>query len=436
MTFLFLSTFLFYPVFLYFILSALKVNIRELNLSNIIVFFLILFSYIGIVVLYFELDSYRFKLGVNDKEIITRMLLYSIYGSISLIAGLHILPKRHTFYKINTYKYNKFRIEKIMLFIFILCISTLVYFINSLDTIVLFASITGQNEDLILARSNMTNNYTGISYGWVRFILHDLLMFVSLFFWSNYKINGRRRTLTWIITIACVVSLLLTGQKAPIVWYLLAVVICIRLSTFRPDINVKALVWIFGIVIVILSAAYFLFMRQDSWSSILASIFSRAFAGSIMPAYFHLKYIPSELPYLLGRTMPNPLGILPFEPIEITKVLHDMVFPKYAQLGIQGSMPTVYWVDIFANFGPIAIGPISLIIGFYISLVDRFFRPEKSNPLEISFYVLLIFWFNDISVTTHWIIFVNVKLWFLISLYFTIKAIMRMKVLQHSSLPH
>ena len=142
------------------------------------------------------------------------------------------------------------------------------------------------------------------------------------------------------------------------------------------------------------------------------NIFSRAFSGSIAPMYFHYEYIPEYRNYLLGATMPNPGSILPFKPIELSKEINTWIFSRSSN--IVGSSPTGFWAEAYANFSYIGVVIISFFLGFYISIIGFFALKSLKNPIMLAFYIWLIFWMKDISVTTFWIAIINVKLYLVV----------------------
>ena len=66
---------------------------------------------------------------------------------------------------------------------------------------------------------------------------------------------------------------------------------------------------------------------------------------------------------------------------------------------IQGSMPTVFWGEAYANFGPIGIIFFSFFIAFFLKCVDNYFDVKMLSSLGLALYIWIIFHFKDLSVT-------------------------------------
>lgn len=142
---------------------------------------------------------------------------------------------------------------------------------------------------------------------------------------------------------------------------------------------------------------YQYFMGAEDISDALGRIFSRIFAGSITPAYFYLEYFPDVGGYLYGATIPNPGGILPYAPVRYTVDVMNWVFPSLAARGIVGSMPTVFWGESYANFGPFGILAIAFLMGLIISKINSYILGMKLNGVVVGFYVWTILEIKNIS---------------------------------------
>ncbi|MBF4349498.1 oligosaccharide repeat unit polymerase, partial [Vibrio anguillarum] len=103
--------------------------------------------------------------------------------------------------------------------------------------------------------------------------------------------------------------------------------------------------------------------------------------------------------YLLGRSFPNPGGLMPYEPYRYTIEVMNWLFPDLVETGVVGTAPTVFWGEAYANFGPLGIPIVAFIIGCLIALVSYLVSKLEINPLTIGFFVWLILIFKDLSVT-------------------------------------
>ena len=98
--------------------------------------------------------------------------------------------------------------------------------------------------------------------------------------------------------------------------------------------------------------------------------------------------------------MTNPGGILPFENFNLTQEVMSWYNSREFKAGIVGSMPTIYWGEIFANFGTIGVLVIPFFLGFFLSLIDSTIKRFENNSITIAFYVWIIIHYQYLSVTS------------------------------------
>jgi hypothetical protein len=122
----------------------------------------------------------------------------------------------------------------------------------------------------------------------------------------------------------------------------------------------------------------------------LSSVLSRAFSGSIAPAYFYLEYVPAHHGYFWGSTISNIGGIFPYEPVRYTVEIMNWRFPELAREGIVGSMPTVFWGEAYLNFGVVAIPVIGFMMGIMVAVVSYLVSKIELTPLSLALTVWII----------------------------------------------
>ena len=91
--------------------------------------------------------------------------------------------------------------------------------------------------------------------------------------------------------------------------------------------------------------------------------------------------------YLLGRSFPNPGGLLPFEPFKLTVEIMDWKHPSLASKGIVGTAPTVYWGEMYANFGWLGIIIPPFFVGFYLHILSNLISKIENSPIKFGFLV-------------------------------------------------
>ena len=141
----------------------------------------------------------------------------------------------------------------------------------------------------------------------------------------------------------CVFSLTMASQKAPVIWYFAGLFFVHLIINNKGKIPIRGSLKLAFVGLSILVCFYIVFMGVESPLKALTSIFSRAFGGSLGSAYFYLEYFPHEHDFLLGQSIKNPGGILPYQPFEITKELMNWRSSGLQEKNIIGSSPAVFW---------------------------------------------------------------------------------------------
>jgi hypothetical protein len=188
-------------------------------------------------------------------------------------------------------------------------------------------------------------------------------------------------------------------EKAPFAWLLIGLFMVYFLVKKDGIIPFRKLVPFALLLVSLFMASYIYFMGSRDLGSALWSVFSRAFAGSISPAYFYLEFFPTHQDYLLGRTFPNPGGFMPYEPYRYTIEVMNWRFPSLAGSGVVGSAPTVFWGEAYANFGPAGIPIVAFIMGSLTAITSYLVSKMEINALSIGFLVWLIIIFKNLSTT-------------------------------------
>lgn len=382
----------------------------EPRLFPIVVWMYYISAYIGILPLYFGWDKYRAAIGINDKEIILKLLFYS-GTSIILISVFYIINKE----LINSLflKYKRLTInnkvipltkskEKLILILFFICSLIFIVYLSSIPEIPLFAQIKGSTSwDIKRYRSLATTDFGGKLYIYTIFF-KTLYLFICFALFSNYLVKRNRRSLILftLVFLANVFSAIYATQKAPFVWLLIGLIL-VYLISLNKKIKVNHVLF-FGttaVLVLFFSYKYFMNLQDRSAAEIFTSILSRAFTGQISPAYYYLELFPNQIGFLHGQSLPNPGGIFPWEHYRLTVEVMNIKFQNLASLDIVGSAPTAFWGESYANFGFLGIIIGSIYIGLILAITQIVFSITSKDPVNIAIYVLLILEFKDISTT-------------------------------------
>lgn len=397
---LFLST----SFFAAFLLRISGESVNKISLINVTALSIYLFSVIGTIPLFYYWDSYRYETGIQDKIIITKVLFYSclnlvffLFGAIFLrkVVGLRSRPFLSSQLKSIT------ALQRISLFIlFLLCALVLKEYLSRLDRIAIFAVFLEGPAEAMVARSDMGNNFAG-KYHWFEFFMHNIgtfLTFATFSYWLTRKnlVSFLGFLVTFFYSVFVAVMAI---EKSPLAWLLIGLFMVYHVTRQGEYVKVNSALPFLMFLFLLLGLLYIFFMGAQDFSSALLSVFSRAFSGSISPAYFYLEFFPNHQEYLLGRTFPNPGGFFPYEPYLYTIEVMNWVFPWHIDQGVVGTAPTVFWGEAYANFGPVGIPIIAFMVGFFISVYGYLISKFEVNPVSIAFFVWSILMFRNLSVT-------------------------------------
>ena len=395
--FLFGLSFLVFPIALIYLLHCARVDLTKINISNFLLLNLFVFSYLGILPLFYKLDSYRVEMGVTSTETLLYLYFFSMLSLSFFVLGLICASRVIVF---SGRKYVAFA-EKDRLIFFIMVSTiplfaiTLYTYVFSLKSVALFIALQLVSGDAAVSRGEMSNGYEG--YHWFKMINQDFLIFMLLWSYIKAYSNAHFKSIFYILLGMATFSVMLTTEKAPFIWMFAALLLVRYILTSEGTAKIRSILAFLGFSLIALTIFYATFMGMgfDRLGDAFLSIFSRLFAGSIQPAYYYLEYF-SVNNYLLGSSFPNPGAILPFNHFYLTQEIMQFVKPES---NIQGSMPTVFWGEAYANFGPMGIIFFSFFIAFFLKCVDNYFDVKMLSSLGLALYIWIIFHFKDLSVT-------------------------------------
>jgi hypothetical protein len=379
------------------------ISIFKISIPGILIAFIYVFQYFGIpFLIYFQTEN---LISLNlDKSILILVFLYTSLTITLLIFGF--IFARFSFGKIKELKTESFlplntRQLRVLNLMTIFCLIVLTYYINKIGfrSIALLNAV-GLFSDLNIgvARSTMTNSFEG-SYHWYKLIITDLFSFVFLTLFSNYLISKRPNKLyITIILLLLVFSLMLSTEKGPVMILFISIYFMYFLIQKNGYLNLNYLAQLFIYFFFILIFIYIFVLNFQNLSSSIIAIFERILTGQIIPAYQYLDYFPSKHDFLLGRSFPNPSGVLPFTPFPLTQAISS--FYSDMPNDITGSSPTIFWGELYANFSLYGIFIFPIFIGYFLYTFNFFLLKLKPTAALIGYYCWAILHFSYLSGTS------------------------------------
>lgn len=130
------------------------------------------------------------------------------------------------------------------------------------------------------------------------------------------------------------------------------------------------------------------------------SIFSRGLTGSLQPIYHYLEFFPTYQNWLYGITFPNPGGIFPFTPYNLTVEVMNFVQPEHRDSGVVGTMPAIYWGELYANFGYLGVFIFSPWVGFFLYYINWIIYRLEFDPMNSALFAWMLVHYKNLSLTS------------------------------------
>ena len=397
---LFVMFFTFIPVLTILILKITGFSVFKVGLVQFTTLSLFVFSFFGTLPLFFGWDEYRFNTGVNDKELVFQIMLMSGWTMLVVVLGAIFAKKVLGQIKgVEAGNIKQKNVELILVFFlfFLVCVVLMLY-LSKLSSIALFAVLEFGSSAAGVSRSVMGNDFSG-KYHWYKVFIYDfanIVTYVTFYYYLTYR--NKLNTFLFLASLCLsVFTAIMATEKGPIVWLLIGMFVTYTLAKNDGAYPVRKLIPFVIMVMATLIVSYIYFMGSLDVLSALTSVFSRTFAGSIEPVYYYLQYIPQHHDWLYGQSFPNPGNLLPHTPFLLPKEIMSGVHPELTAQGIVGSMPAVFWAEMYANFSWVGVLITPFFVGFLLYSVECVFSFMPATPLKVGVYVWVLLHYKNLA---------------------------------------
>tara|TARA_Y100000591_G_C21841301_1_gene705805 strand:- start:1456 stop:2790 length:1335 start_codon:yes stop_codon:yes gene_type:complete len=407
LTLILLSLWAILPIFCLLIAQNLNFDFTKISIVSITIFFILVFQYIGLPFIYFQLDPFRVHEIINLNYILKAWGFTSL-ALIFLIAGastynIWILgSNKNEVLESDVYKFlssKDFLIFKLLLlgsgfFALVLYVQQIGF-----DDLAIVLALSGTDSVSINeSRSDMGNNFIS-SYHWYRLFMRDFLIVTCLAFFIDWLKERKFFSLIFLLFsgILCIFSLVMLTEKSPIIEFTISLILVYMIVRYQGQINPRLVLKLIIPLLLLMVSLYVLFMDDSDLLLALFGGLSRIFTGSIHALYYHLDFGANHN-LLNGTSFPNPGGIFNFETFSLTQYLWQSNTPNEMQ-GL-GSAPTIFWADLYLNLGFFSIPIFSFIIGFLLTFLDEFCKKRANGSITIAAYVTLIMHYKNLSITS------------------------------------
>ena len=409
------------------------------TISSFFLFWYILIPVVGSTIMNIFYTEYEYNLGFYErKDLIFNTWLYTIIGLYFIPLGMQFanwLFRYDAANSFNTFReqpisylYEKALFVVVLVSMFISFIVLYIY-IQKIGTVPILGVLQHLSPtQLAELRSQASNGFDGKLYRYLFFIktLPMLWLIVAYF----YKFVSRKWLVTFIVLLVYNIFIsIMNLEKAPLVNLLMILLIVHFFIVGR--INWRYLLLFILVAIGALLVMYIFFMGVSSKGLLdtLAAPFHRAFVGTISP-FFWWKLYSEQYGFLHGLTLPNPHHLFNFDNVQVSTEVMAFVHPELKDLGIVGSMPTVFWADWYINFGVFAIFLGMILFGFIMQSLDIFLinrMKKRKRVLMLALFVYLLFYFKRYIATSYLGILFDTNIVLPVLLFIVLNSILKRK---------
>jgi hypothetical protein len=397
---LFILLFFAFPAAMFMLMRAAGMPVLQLSLPPFVILACFAFAYTGLLPLYLGWDEYRALSGVNNRELLILVFLGSSWTIFSLalgaILGRDILGSPRALRPgLTLTSSQQYRIVLLLVGVALV----LADYLARVPKIAILLAIGGSITEAEGVRSMMGNDF-GWGYHWYSLAMHHIANLVTFITFANSLL---RKSMASLALFMCAFGLsgfaaVMAIEKGPLVWIMVGLLLVWLLVRNGGSITMRRILPFMLSLLLVMALIYMAFEGSASLIEGLLATFSRAFAGSIEPAYHYLQFFPAQHDFLYGRSFPNPGGLFPWEPYRLTEEVMNWAYPNDA--GIVRSAPTVFWAELYANFGVSGVVILPLFVGFALYLLALFVSRLPNGPIKTGYLVWMLLHYKNLAVSS------------------------------------
>lgn len=369
------------PIWIY-MLSLAGYNILGVGVVPFHFLFMLLFQYFGFPILFFDLDRFWTLNDVLDKMILLELFAYTSAGMFLFLSGIYLARfvfnhKGKIFYSRHLQIKNNLRERILIGFLIVSGVASVFIYVRlvGLDNVAILTVLNlSSGGSQHLQRSLMTNDFAGSLYRYELFMYEFLQIgFFSLFFLyckGFYKSYFSKLLLFLLFLFVCFVLIMAT-IKGPIIMFMIILFYLRALANEKTEIKISTIIKICFASFLLIIPMNMMIMEDTSIIRAILGALSRITTGQMQAAYHHLEFFPEHQEFLFGRSLPNPGGFMSYDPYLLSEEVKRFVEPEVFEQGIRGSAPTVYWMEMYANFQLLIAMVSCVIVGFLLYFLDR-----------------------------------------------------------------
>lgn len=144
----------------------------------------------------------------------------------------------------------------------------------------------------------------------------------------------------------------------------------------------------------------------------------RGIRGQVTGLYYTYEIVPRYHGYFWGRTFTNPRSILPYEQVNLPYLVYD--WHLTSPTGVRGSDPSVFFGELYANFGLPASWVLMILMGAVMQAGTIAFSRaigRRGSPYYVALFYMTMVYVADFAIgfSTLWF---DERLWLVVTLFF------------------
>ncbi len=376
---------------------------KQLNYYCVLYWSMLIFCVVGSFIIYSGAmdDSFFIEPIANNVEakslgiLITTLSFLIFFVSAFIIEVFYSLYTRYRFEKVKwELHYSRPIImssNTVLLALCVLSIVLVIYYIVSIYPAPLLIVFQGASADQVAVRRlEVTKDYSGIGY--FKTLAGILPVILSYYCFISYLKFKKHLPLFIFIAIISMLTLTINGEKAPLVFYFLGLLV--SYSSVR-EVSKKVYVFSLLLIFSFILTMYIILFQFDDLEYILNILTERLFIAQEAAVFYAADYFSTH----------SALGLSSMDTV-FNKILNIIPAPRASELFMYQYLPGMvenggwnvngfFAHETFSNFGFMGVIFGSTYGGIVNSLLCIYFRTREKTLLTMSFYSFYI-----VSITT------------------------------------
>lgn len=365
--------------------------------------------------------------GATNHRFLVSVLLYPLLSFFGMLAGAAFWKRAYLPLGPVTVRPRDVKLVGGVVLSLLVVYAAYLYILGSnIPLLVLFSS--GDAAEGRLARFIATKDYSDMVGGlgalvwYPRIFIDYFSSFVLVFAYYHVRSRTRGRLAHYagfsLLVAGCFLMTVLDTQKYPAAKLFVVFALCLfnaRVSKVRLRSLVPAVLVVVG-TLVIQGVVYEIVSGQASklheggTIPVLETIFefgwdmltTRGILGQSIALYVTYDLVPKTYDFFVGQTLANPRQLLPYKPVAFPYLVCEYSHPESVHAAVRCSAPTVFFGEIYANFGLLVSWMAMFGFGFALQAIHSWLGDrvaQHSTPFNIAFFYLVVVYLGDLAIS-------------------------------------